>query len=589
MKKKEYVVRNKEGHLKRMLNTDPRFNVEYFPKLDKILVKDVSGNTLWVSKDDERYIRGELINRYTGEIFVKYDGKIFKCMPNDPNVLNKTYETVKGNKHKYRHTKTGEILYLFDCDDLVLSKIAMPILTEYRTVKDETGKSFNVFKDDERLKTGELFAATAKHICNCKKHGNSIIVRYKPIKNVAIPEKYKIYCQQCIDEYLSDNFIPSENDILECKKFLNEFYFVSSNQQVEKYFKYYLPQFFKIINNVVAPRFSDKIFMFKNEFKEPPYCKNNNCKNRVNFLKGSVGFTDFCDIHKNSYSSSNGEKEIVDYIKLFYIKDILTNYRKLGKEIDIFLPKLNLGIEFNGMYWHSEEYKNKTHHLNKWKLCQKNNIKLITVWEDDWRDKQEIIKSIIKNQLSLTENKIYARKCVIKNVENKDKLKFLIDNHIQGNCQSSINLGLYYNNELVSLMTFGKKRMIMKSKSQENEYELLRFCNKLNTSVIGGASKLFSYFIEQYKPEIIVSYANLDISNGNLYEILGFLKQQTININYWWVKNGKRYHRSNFMKHKLVKEGADPNKTEKEIMLERKYVKLWGTGNLKYIWQKEKD
>jgi hypothetical protein len=129
----------------------------------------------------------------------------------------------------------------------------------------------------------------------------------------------------------------------------------------------------------------------------------------------------------------------------------------------------------------------------------------------------------------------------------------------------------------------------MKSKSQENEYELLRFCNKLNTSVIGGASKLFSYFIEQYKPEIIVSYANLDISNGNLYEILGFLKQQTININYWWVKNGKRYHRSNFMKHKLVKEGADPNKTEKEIMLERKYVKLWGTGNLKYIWQKEKD
>jgi len=134
-------------------------------------------------------------------------------------------------------------------------------------------------------------------------------------------------------------------------------------------------------------------------------------------------------------------------------------------------------------------------------------------------------------------------------------------------------------------MTFGKKRMILKSKSSDNEYELLRFCNKLNTSVIGGASKLFSYFKENYKPNSIVSYANCDISSGKLYNILGFKEIKYTGLNYWWVKD-KRYNRSNFMKYKLVKEGADPNKTEEEIMKDSGYSKIYGIGNLKYEWKK---
>jgi hypothetical protein len=134
-------------------------------------------------------------------------------------------------------------------------------------------------------------------------------------------------------------------------------------------------------------------------------------------------------------------------------------------------------------------------------------------------------------------------------------------------------------------MTFGKKRMIMKGKSQENEYELLRFCNKLDTSVVGGASKLFKYFVDNYKPKQVISYANCDISDGNLYKILNFNKK-SLSINYWWSDLKKRYNRSNFMKHKLIKEGASPNKTENEIMKERNYYKIWGTGNISYVWNK---
>jgi hypothetical protein len=122
----------------------------------------------------------------------------------------------------------------------------------------------------------------------------------------------------------------------------------------------------------------------------------------------------------------------------------------------------------------------------------------------------------------------------------------------------------------------------MKQNNIENEYELLRFCSKLNYQVNGAASKLFTYFIKNFKPYLIISYASCDISDGNLYETLGFKFINHTGLNYWWAKNGVKYHRSNFMKHKLIKNGEDKNKTEDEIMKQNGYVKLWGTGNLKY-------
>jgi hypothetical protein len=138
-------------------------------------------------------------------------------------------------------------------------------------------------------------------------------------------------------------------------------------------------------------------------------------------------------------------------------------------------------------------------------------------------------------------------------------------------------------------MTFGKNRMILGQKNLINEYELLRFCSKLNCSVRGGASKLFKHFINNYNPIKIISYANLDISNGNIYTILNFNNVGNTKINYWWTDFQHRYHRSGFMKHKLVKAGADKNKTEAEIMSERGYSRIWGIGNGKWIWEKQKD
>lgn len=278
---------------------------------------------------------------------------------------------------------------------------------------------------------------------------------------------------------------------------------------------------------------------------------------------------------------SEREISLLNFIKENYDKEIISNYRKNRLEIDVYLPDLNLGFEFNGLYWHSELYKDKNYHLNKTIKFNTDGIQLIHIWEDDWIYKQDIVKSMILNKLSRNTNKIYARKCKIKEVVNKECNLFLDKNHIQGKCSSSLNLGLYYNSELVSLMTFG-----IRGTNGKSEYELIRFCSILNTSVIGGASKIFKYFINNFEYTKIVSYSDNCHSIGSIYEKLNFKKEALSKVNYYWIKNDRRYHRYTFNKKRLIKMGYDPNKTEVQIMHELGYYRIWGCGHIKWVYKK---
>jgi endogenous inhibitor of DNA gyrase (YacG/DUF329 family)/very-short-patch-repair endonuclease/predicted RNA-binding Zn-ribbon protein involved in translation (DUF1610 family) len=263
------------------------------------------------------------------------------------------------------------------------------------------------------------------------------------------------------------------------------------------------------------------------------------------------------------------------------------NNRKIlnGKEIDIYLPDYKLGIEINGLYWHSELFKEKNYHLNKTNECEKQGIQLLHIFEDEINNKLKIVMSIIKNKIGIINNKIFARKCQIKEIDNNISKEFLINNHVQGNVNSKIKIGLFYNDELVSVMTFGKKRISMGNKiSIEDEYEMLRFCNKLNTSVIGGASKLLSYFIKKYNSKSILTFADRRYSQGNLYKQLGFKFIGNTQPNYFYVilSNITREHRFKYRKNILVQQGFDLNKTEHQIMLERKIPKIYDCGHMKY-------
>jgi hypothetical protein len=278
---------------------------------------------------------------------------------------------------------------------------------------------------------------------------------------------------------------------------------------------------------------------------------------------------------------SGYEDEIIQFLIKNNI-EIIKNYKfnNSKKEIDIFLPKYNLGIEFNGLYWHSELFKSSTYHLDKTVLSKNENIDLLHIFEDEWIYKKEIVKSIILNKLGILTEKINARNCVIKEVSYNDSKDFLEKNHIQGNVKSSIRLGLYFENELVSLITFSKGRIIMGGKS--DEFELNRFCNKLNTIVVGGFSKLFKFFTKNYKFNKIISYSDIRYFNGGIYLKNGFKFIHQTNPNYWYIVGDLRMHRFNFNKRKLISMGYDSNKTEKEIMIERKIYRIYDCGNIRW-------
>lgn len=249
-------------------------------------------------------------------------------------------------------------------------------------------------------------------------------------------------------------------------------------------------------------------------------------------------------------------------------------------EIDVLLPEYNIGIEFDGLYWHNELFKDTNYHLNKTIICNDNNINLIHIFEDEWIYKPEIVKSIIKNKLGIVDKKIYARKCVIKEITSKESKNFLESNHIQGGVNSSVKIGLFYYDEMVSLMTFSKGRVIMGGK--KDEWELNRFVNKINTNIIGAASKLLNSFIKLYKPKKIISYSDIRLFDGKMYDKLNFKMVSQSKPNYWYVIGDKRHYRFNFNKTNLIKEGYDSSKTEKEIMFGRKIYRIYDCGNIRW-------
>ena len=261
-------------------------------------------------------------------------------------------------------------------------------------------------------------------------------------------------------------------------------------------------------------------------------------------------------------------------------RSLLSNYR----ELDIFFEEKKIGIEFNGIFWHSELNKPNDYHYSKYKECLDKGIRLINVWEDDWIYKNSIVKSIIKTNLGIIDNKIYARNLMIKLIDNKKSKSFLEKNHLQGFTPSDINIGLVDDNgDLYSIMTFGKRKI-----SGKIYFELIRFCSILDTIVIGSASKIFNFFCQNYlkSGDKVISYCDVSMFGGSLYQKLGFSLDRFNRINYYWVVDYIKKNRFNFNKQRLVKMGYDKNMSEKEIMNSLGYYRIFGCGTQKWVWNR---
>lgn len=287
---------------------------------------------------------------------------------------------------------------------------------------------------------------------------------------------------------------------------------------------------------------------------------------------------------KCSHTISKQEMELHEYIRSILDKniDIITNNREVlgGKEIDIYIPSKKIGIEYDGLYWHSDAIRDdKEHLLYKTKLCEDDGIRLIHIYADEWLMKKDICKSRLRSILGCIENRVYGRKCNVKSISYNEIKDFLNENHIQGSVISKYNYGLYYNNELLSVMSFGGLRKNLGSKHKDGVYEMLRFCNKLGYNVIGGAGKLLSYFIKDVKPLEIISYADRRWSDGNLYKKLGFDFVRDTDVNYYYIVDNMRKNRFGFRKDVLIsKYGCPKDMTEKEFCISKGWYRVYDCG-----------
>lgn len=282
------------------------------------------------------------------------------------------------------------------------------------------------------------------------------------------------------------------------------------------------------------------------------------------------------------------EKQISDYVKTLdpetkeQDRTIITPL-----ELDIVSEKHKIAIEIDGLYWHSEisGKKNKFYHSQKRKTTSNAGYRLFQIFEDEWIEKQKIVKSRLKNAFKKNIRKIQARKCIVKKIDTETKSKFLKKYHIQGNDKSNIHLGLYYKNKLVSVMTFNPYRIALGNSTKLNSYELTRFCSIFNFNIVGGASKLLSFFEKNYNPKELLSYADKRWSDGNLYQKLGFNLVGSTQPNYWYIVKNQRKHRFAYRKSELSKQlkTFNPELTEWENMQINGYDRIWDCGSIKCV------
>jgi len=278
-------------------------------------------------------------------------------------------------------------------------------------------------------------------------------------------------------------------------------------------------------------------------------------------------------------------QEVIDFLQQYV--EVKINDRTIlnGKELDIVIPQFNLAIEYNGVYSHifREEHQNESlrkdrnYHLNKTLECQNQGYQLLHIFSDDWIHKKDIWKSMLLYKINKIPQHYNARDCRIVTLDKNTKNNFLNNNHIQGKDMSQINYGLLLDQQVVAVMTFAKSRY-----NKNYDWELVRFCSRINTNIRGGFSRLLSAFEKEHTGSII-SYADRTRSDGNVYNHNGFeiLKYNPPSYSYVNLnKSVQRLHRQGFVKKRIAP--GDP-RPEWEIMKERGYERIWDCGTIAMI------
>lgn len=426
------------------------------------------------------------------------------------------------------------------------------------------------FKISMKAKYGKEFAQQVKSINDKSKHTNMLNYGVECVLQKDSPLREKII-ESWIEKYGVDNPGKSREVIERRSK-------VKQENHYEKLCLYFSEQ---QIEWLIKPEEYDGYHFSKRyNFK----CKKCNTGFDSTVYVPTDVFCELCHPEKKI----TAETSLHDFLSTELNGKTISRHNRIvleGKELDFYIPELNFAIEYNGLYWHREGQvrMSKNYHLDKTMKCTDKNIRLIHIFENEWKHKTNIVKSIIRQSIGSSMVKIYGRECEIRKVDKKTKREFLNTCHIQGDDRCSVAYGLYYKNSLVSLMTFCKSRF-----DKKIEWEISRFCNSLNTRILGGASKLFSIFLADYKPKSVVSYSDRRFFTGDIYSKLGMEFAGNTAQGYHYVSPdfSTLFNRQMFQKSKLKNklQKFDESLSEWENMKANGFDRIWDCGHSKWVW-----
>ena len=291
--------------------------------------------------------------------------------------------------------------------------------------------------------------------------------------------------------------------------------------------------------------------------------------------------------------SNNGvslpETEVSDWVKsLGFDSNNVIKYKFAERitrpqEIDVFVSSLNIGIEYCGLEWHNEQRKEVKYHINKMENANKEGIRLITIFEDEWLERKDAVKTFLRSALGKNINNVYARKCTVDIIAKSESSLFLDKYHIQKNSPTScLNVGIKENGILLGVMSFSRHH---RQNVREDSVSLSRLAFKENFNVAGGTGKMLKLAIAEVKKmgfNHISTMSDSRWSEGKVYESLGFVNTNTSKPDYsYYVGGSKRVSKQSCKKELMAKKGAIGN-TEQEMANSLGYKKIWDCGKKRW-------
>jgi hypothetical protein len=412
--------------------------------------------------------------------------------------------------------------------------------------------------------------------CGCRYCANNIKYSTKEFIENAILKHGNLY------NYHKVNYISREIKVeIECKKhgFFLQYPFDHINSKGCKKCGYYssalkqkthLDDFINKSNLIHNYKYGYNLVSFKNLHNKVKIV----CKKHGVFFQTAKHHMDGQGCKKCSkQGSSNIETSIAD--SLSSLCDIQKNIKNIiSTELDIYIPDKQTAIEINGIYWHSDKFLPNNYHYKKFMECKSKNIQLIQIFEDTIINNKQLVESFLKSKIGIFDKKINARDCVITSICYKEYEDFLNHNHLQSKVSGTHYLGLFLQDELVSVIGFKK----IKNKI----YDLNRFCSKQNYLVRGGFSKLLKYFVRNYNPSKITTFSDNNYSDGGLYIKNGFKKVSDISPDYKYLYKNSLHHKFGFRKSNLKKMFPHSSGSEREITLANKIYRVYDSGKQKF-------